>query len=217
MEIVWKGHSFFLISIQKNKEEETKIAIDPFDESLGLPLKEEEADILLISHDHFDHNNKKIIKGDPFIIKAPGEYEFKDIYIEGIEGFHDNKKGKERGKVTIFTIEGEEIKICHLSDLGQKELTDEQLERIGEIDILMIPVGGTFTISSKEAVNIISQIEPKIVIPMHYFLPKMKIKLEKLENFLKEIGLKEAEKLKVLKIKKKNLPSETKVIILKPN
>lgn len=217
MEIIWRGHSFFSILVEKNKEERTKILIDPFDESVGLPQREEEGDILIISHNHPDHNNTKIVKGDPFLIKGPGEYELKGVYIEGIEGFHDNKKGKERGKINIFTIEGEEMKICHLSDLGQKELTDSQLEMIGDVDILMIPVGGRFTISSKEAPDIIYQIEPKIVIPMHYFLPKMKIKLERVENFLKEMGLEKIEALKSLKIKKRNLPLEMKVILLKPN
>lgn len=215
MEIFWRGHSCFSILIKQNKKENIKIVIDPFDESIGLPLREEEADILLISHDHPDHNNAKIIKGEPFKIEGPGEYEIKGIYIEGIEAFHDNKKGKERGKVTIFTIEGEQIRLCHLSDIGQKELTDQQLEKIGEVDILMVPVGGIYTISPKEAVDIISQIEPKIVIPMHYFLPKMKIKLEKVDKFLKEMGIEEPERLKSLKIKQKDLPSETKVVLLK--
>ncbi len=215
MEIFWRGHSCFSILIKQNKEENIKIVIDPFDESIGLPLREEEADILLISHNHPDHNNTKIIKDEPFKIEGPGEYEIKGIYIEGIEAFHDNKKGKERGKVTIFTIEGEQIRLCHLSDIGQKELTDQQLEKIGEVDILMVPVGGIYTISPKEAVDIISQIEPKIVIPMHYFLPKMKIKLEKVDKFLKEMRIEEPERLKSLKIKQKDLPSETKVVLLK--
>lgn len=214
MEITWLGHAFFKIKTEPKKGEEVTVAIDPYDFSIGLKAKSFPADILLISHEHYDHNNRKLIEGNPFVVSGPGEYEVKGVYIEGIEGYHDEKKGAERGKITMYTIESEGIKICHLSDLGQKELTDYQLERIGEVDILMIPVGGTYTISHKEAPDIISQIEPKIVIPMHYAFPELKLKLEDVGKFLKEMGIKEPERLKKLKIKKKDLPPETKIILL---
>ena len=218
MQVIWKGQSFFQILIQRGKESVVKIAIDPYDEQIGLKPPTLEADILLISHSHYNHNNIKAVSGNPFIIEGPGEYEIKGIFIQGISSFHDNVQGKERGENTIYTLESEGIKICHLGDLGQKELTDEQLEKIGAVDILMIPVGGVYTISAKEATKIISQIEPKIVIPMHYHIPKLKIKLEGLDKFLKMMGVKAPEVSKKLSISQRNLPSEgMKIIVLKPS
>lgn len=214
MEITWFGHAFFKIKTKPKKDEEVTIAIDPYDLSIGLTSKSFPADILLITHEHYDHNNQKLIEGNPFLISGPGEYDVKGVYIEGIEGYHDDKKGSERGKITMYTIESEGLRVCHLSDLGQKELADYQLERIGDVDILLIPVGGIYTISHKEAPSIISQIEPKIVIPMHYALPGLRIKLDGVDKFLKEMGIKEPERLKRLKIKKKDLPQETKIILL---
>jgi L-ascorbate metabolism protein UlaG (beta-lactamase superfamily) len=216
MQIIWHGHSFFQILIPR-KETSVKITIDPYDEQIGLKPPSLEADILLITHNHHDHNNIKAIKGTPFLISGPGEYEIKGVFIQGIFSFHDNAQGKERGENTIYTLESEGIKVCHLGDLGQKELTDEQLEKIGNVDILMIPIGGVYTISAKEATKVISQIEPKIVIPMHYQIPKLKIKLESLDKFLKMMGIKSPEVSKKISISQKNLPTEgMKVIILKP-
>jgi len=137
------------------------------------------------------------------------------VFIEGIPAFHDDKEGKERGLDTIYTIEAEEMRICHLGDFGQKELTPEQLEKIGDIDILMIPVGGVFTIDAKEASKVIAQIEPRIVIPMHYSVPKLKIKLDGIEPFLKEMGRKSVEPQEKLLVKKKDLiEEETKIVVL---
>lgn len=216
MQISWFGQSFFQIIAVRGKEGEIKIIIDPFNEALGLKIPSLEGDVLLSTHDHSDHNNTKAVQGSPFLITGPGEYEIKDVFIQGIPAWHDNSQGGERGKVTIYTILAEEIKICHLGDLGQRELTDEQLEEIGEIDILMIPVGGIYTISAKEAAKVISQIEPKIVIPMHYQLPKMKVKLEVLDKFLKIMGIRTPETFKKFSIKKKNFPQEgMKIIVLR--
>jgi L-ascorbate metabolism protein UlaG (beta-lactamase superfamily) len=217
MQIFWKGHSCFQILANVSKGNQVKIVIDPFSEKIGLKLPKLEADVLLISHSHYDHNNKKGVLGNPFLIEGPGEYEVKGVYIEGIPSFHDQKEGEERGRNTIYTIEAEGIKICHLGDFGQKKLTDEQLERMGEIDVLMIPIGGVYTISAKEAIEILVQVEPKITIPMHYSLPKLKIKLDGLEKFLKLLGIKKIEPMPKLSIKKRELsPEEAKIVVLKP-
>ncbi len=186
--INWAGQSCFQISVSNSRDHIADIVIDPFDESIGLKVPNFSADILLVTHSHYDHNNVKAIKGDPFLIDGPGEYEVKEVFIKGVSSFHDDSEGKERGRNIIYTISAEGLVFCHLGDLGQKQLTDEQLEKIGNIDILMIPVGGQFTISSQEAQRIISQIEPKIVIPMHYELPKLKIKLDSVDKFLKIMG-----------------------------
>jgi len=217
MKIIWHGQSLFEIVTQSKQNGEMKIVIDPFDNSLGLKIPKLEADVLLVTHDHYDHANIKAVSGNPFVINSPGEYEVKGVYIKGISAFHDDVSGKKRGRVTIFTIETEEIKVCHLSDFGQKELTEQQLEEIGEVNILMIPVGGIYTVEAKEASGIINQIEPQIVIPMHYKIPKLKIKLEELDKFLKVMGMKNPENLNKLSIKRKDLIDEkTKVIVLSP-
>ncbi len=256
MQIFWKGQSCFQIITQTGKNNQVYLVTDPFNETIGLRVPKLEADILLISHSHIDHNNKKAVSSPvpgqiPFLIEGPGEYEIKSVFIQGIHllgaakpslagdetksqrPWHDEKEGKERGENTIYTIEAEDLKLCHLGDFGQKELSDEQLEKIGDIDILMIPVGGVYTIDSKGAAKIISQIEPKIVIPMHYQiperqrrvemkrqlhrLPKLKVKLEGIDKFLKAMGTKSTEPQNKLSIKKKDLSSEgLKIVVLKP-
>lgn len=217
MQIIWRGQSCFQILTSQGKDTQISLVIDPFGNSLGLRVPEFSADIALITHDHDDHNNLGAVKGNPFIIDGPGEYEIKGVYIQGIPAFHDKNFGKEKGRVTIYTIESEEMRICHMGDFGQKELFSEQLEDIGEVDVLLIPIGGNYTIGSQEASKIISQIEPKIVVPMHYSLPKLKIKLEGVEKFLKAMGKKMPEPLPKLTVKKKDLSSEeTSIVILKP-
>jgi len=220
MHIIWHGQSCFQIIIARNKGEQASLLIDPFESSIGLRAPSLSADILLISHSHPDHSNKKAVRNTPFLIEGPGEYEIKEVFVQGIASFHDDKEGKERGLNTMYTIEAEEMKLCHLGSLGQKELSDDQLEKIGDIDILMIPVGGADTISAKEAAKIISEIEPRIVIPMHYHLPSLKMpasdKLDGVDKFLKEMGRKSTETQPKLLIKKKDLPEETKIVVLKP-
>lgn len=218
MHIIWHGQSCFQILTSRGKDEQISIVIDPFSEEIGLRIPKLEANILIVTHDHADHNNTKSVAGNPFLISGPGEYEIKDTHIQGISSFHDDSSGKERGGNTIYTIEMEELKLCHLGDLGQKELTPEQLEEIGNVDILMLPVGGVYTIDSKQAAKIISQIEPKIIVPMHYQIPKLKLKLDGVDKFLKVIGAKSAESQPKLLIKKKDLPpeGEMKIIVLQP-
>lgn len=216
MQIVWHCQSLFQITTNPQKNSQVKIVIDPFNKSIGLRVPRLEADILLMTHQHHDHNNVKAVSGNPFLIEGPGEYDVKNIFIQGISSFHDNSQGKERGENTIYVIESEGIRLCHLGDLGQAELTEEQLEKIGETDILMIPAGGTYTISAKEAPKIMSQLEPKIIIPMHYAIPNLKTKLDSLSKFLKTFGIKSLTPIKKLTIKKRDIsPDEPKIIVLR--
>ena len=217
MNIFWHGQSCFQIIVSQTKGEQAKIVIDPFSEEIGLKVPKLEAEILLISHNHQDHNNVKAVAGSPFLIEGPGEYEIKEIFIQGIPAFHDEEGGKQRGENTIYAIEAEGMRLCHLGDLGEIELSPEQLEKIGDIDILLIPVGGVYTIDAKIAAKIISQIEPRIVIPMHYYIPKLKIKLDGVDKFLREMGKKSLEPQPKLLIKKKDLPQDgTKIVVLEP-
>jgi len=225
MQIIWKGQACFYITTFRGKQDQVKILIDPFEDSLGLKLSPQEADIVLVTHGHSDHNNVKIAEsvrrdgGNPFIIDSPGEYEVKSVFVQGITTFHDDFEGKERGLNTIYTITTEGITLCHMGDFGQKELTPEQVEKIGQVHILMIPVGGTYTINGKEAGRIISQIEPKIIIPMHYALPKLKIKLAPVEEFLHAMGKKGLESQAKLAVKAKDVAGEkeeAEIIVLQP-
>lgn len=217
MHIIWHGQSCFEIIASHKIGEQVKIVIDPFSEEIGLNLPKLEPEILLITHSHYDHNNVKAVGSSPFLIEGPGEYEIKDVFIQGIPSYHDEKEGKERGQNTIYTIEAEEMRLCHLGDFGETELTSEQLEKIGDVDILMVPVGGIYTLDVKGAAKVISQIEPRIVIPMHYYLPKLKVKIGGLDAFLKEMGQKSVEPQPKLLIKKKDLTAEeTKIVVLQP-
>lgn len=206
--LTWAGQSCFQISVSNGKDHEAVIVIDPFDEKIGLKVPSFSADILLVSHAHHDHNNVAVIKGESFLIENPGEYEVKGVFVQGIDSFHDDSEGKQRGKNTIYTIEAEDMRFCHLGDFGQKQLTDEQLEKIGKVDILMIPVGGTFTLDGHEAAKVIGQIEPKVVVPMHYALPKLKVEIDGVEKFLKAMGKKDVAEQDKLTIKHSALPKE---------
>ena len=217
MQIIWRGQSFFEISAKGQNSEPVRIAIDPFGDDLGLKVPKIEADILLITHQHSDHNNRAAVLGKPFVIDSPGEYELKGVFIKGIRAFHDSQEGKERGQVVIFKIEAEGMKLCHLSDFGQKELSDEQLEAVGEVDVLMTPVASKHSLDAKGASNIISQIEPRIVIPMHYKIPNLKIDLDGVDKFLKQMGEQDIKPEKKLKLSLRDLPQEeTKIIVLEP-
>lgn len=211
MDIIWYGQACF-----KLKTKEVAVLCDPYDFSIGIkPDKAWEADIVTISHNHYDHNNIQAVLGNPFVIDSPGEYEIKGISIFGFQTFHDNKKGLERGQNTIFVFDIEGIRVAHLGDLGHS-LSEEILEQMNGIDILLIPVGGVYTLSLKEALEVISDVEPKIIIPMHYKVPGLNLDIRSLDEFAKEVGLTGKEAIDKLSINKKTLPEEEEIIILKP-
>jgi len=215
MNITWHGQSLFQIIASPQKGSLVKMVIDPYDKELGLRMPKLEADIVLATHDHHDHNNIKDVSGSPFVIESPGEYDVKNVFVQGITSYHDENQGKDRGRNTIYAIETENIRICHLGDLGQKELTEDQVEAIGNVDILMMPVGGTYTISGQQAIKIMSQLEPSITIPMHYALPGLKLKLAPVNDFLKALGVKSVEPVKKLSVKKKDInPEEAKIVVM---
>ena len=203
------GHSCFRIEAK-----EGSILIDPFSKDIGLRPPKIKDNLVLVSHHHDDHDNVREAGPEVFIIDGPGEYEKQGVSIRGIKSFHDKSGGKERGNNTIYVIKAEDMTICHMGDFGQEKLEDSQLEEIGDVDILMIPIGGKYTIDYKEAAGVVSQIEPKIVVPMHYKVKDLKLEIDGPDKFLKEIGL-TPEKVDKLKIAKKTLPiEETKLVVL---
>ncbi|KKQ62048.1 MAG: Zn-dependent hydrolase of the beta-lactamase fold-like protein [Parcubacteria group bacterium GW2011_GWE2_38_18] len=211
MYITWLGQSCFKLQDKAGSDAVTLVT-DPFDSSIGLRMPKVEANILTVSHEHKDHNNLEAVKGNPYIIDAPGEYEIKDVAIEGVEVFHDEKDGKERGNVVAYRIDMDDIKIVHLGDLGHT-LSSKQLEVLAGVDILLIPVGGKYTIDAKKAVEVVSQIEPRIVIPMHYKVDGLKEDIEGVEKFIKELGVKPRMEEK-LKISKRDLPQDDMELVI---
>ena len=202
MTISWYGQSCFRL-----EGKDVSVLIDPFSKDLGLKTPRLNDNIFLLTHEHFDHNNLEGVSPEAFVIRGPGEYETKGIFVHGISSFHDNMEGKERGLNTIYVVNFEDMNICHLGDLGQTKLTEEQVEAIGNIDILMLPVGGNYTVDGQQAAEIVSQIEPKVIIPMHYKIDGLKVDLDDNKKFLKSVGL-QPEKVDVFKINRKSLPQE---------
>jgi L-ascorbate metabolism protein UlaG (beta-lactamase superfamily) len=212
MEIKYLGHASFLI-----KTKTAKVVTDPYDPSIGLKFPKVEAEIITISHQHFDHNRANLVLGNGIIFDMPGEYERLGVKISGFSFYHDKNKGKERGENILFKIESEGISLLHCGDLGDVP-DDNFLEAVGDIDILLVPVGGFYTIGPDEALELIKKIEPSIVIPMHFNHPKLKQesfgKLFSLDDFLKKAGAQNEAPIPKLSIKKEELRDEMKVVVL---
>ena len=147
--ITWLGHSFF-----KLQAGDVTVAIDPYDASTGLKPPRFNADLLLITHEHHDHNNRSTIMGQPFEVASPGEYEVKGCTVYGINGSHDAKEGGLGGIITMYRVEIEGIRLAHLGDIGQEQLTEKQLEVLDGVDVLFIPVGGKYTVNGSQAAGL---------------------------------------------------------------
>lgn len=177
LEITWFGQSMFLISGGG-----LRIVCDPASPQTGYNYSPVEADIVLISHDHFDHNYVSGIAGNPQVINSSGTHSFRDIEIAGLSSFHDTKGGRERGTNIIYRWNQAGFSLAHLGDLGEYP-SNEMVEKLAGLDIVMMPVGGVFTIDGAQAARLAGEIKPRILIPMHYGTPSCKIPLEKLQEF----------------------------------
>lgn len=231
MEITYLNHSSFLLKTKVNGEI-VKIVFDPFDDSIGIKFKKTEADIVLISHLHQDHSNVGSVvglenydikdesfgslDGKPYVIHSAGEFEVKGVHIKGIKCFHDSKNGVERGENIIYVIQSEGLHVCHLGDLGHI-LSEEQVEQIGSVDLLLVPSGGVYTLSCEDAFEVVNQIEPGFVIPMHFKSPKHSEAfkdLQVLDDFLKVAGYHNGAPKDSFTVQKGG--EETEVVVLSP-
>ncbi|MCL4385509.1 MAG: MBL fold metallo-hydrolase [Actinobacteria bacterium] len=210
IEVSYYGQSLFVIKSSSN----IKIGIDPYNKFVKPDLPDITVDIALITHNHPDHSNISLFKGNPTVIKKPGLYYINNINIEGIQVFHDNLKGFLRGKNIVFKFEVDSIIFAHLGDIGHIP-SDIVINKLLDVDILMIPVGGKFTIDYKKASEIISNFNPRIVIPMHYRTKDSKFKFpDTIDNFLSLYpDYKNMEN--TVRINKENLPEKTEIWVLK--
>ena len=213
MDITSLGHASFRI-----RGKTATVITDPYDPTLvGMKFpKHVEADIVTVSHEHADHSSVREVEGNPFIIKGSGEYEVSGVGVVGLSAFHDDQKGTVRGRNTIYRIEIDGVAIVHLGDLGHT-LSTTEIDELDGVNILMTPVGGVYSLDPAQAVAVVNEIEPEIVIPMHYGRPELNQKafggLSPLSAFLKEIG-KEAVPQPKLTVTRDKLPAEMQVIVL---
>ena len=208
MEITWLGHSCFRI-----RGREATIVTDPCPPASGYNIGKPTADIVTLSHNHDNHAYVKAIAGTPVVINRPGEYEIHGAFVTGIGTYHDDKKGAERGANVSFVLEMEDVRVCHLGDLGHTPSPD-QVEEMSGVGVLLIPVGGNTTIDGAMAAEVVNIIEPRIVIPMHYRTEVTKDDLAPLDRFLKELGANKMEPQPKLTVSRSSLPHETQVMLL---
>lgn len=209
MKIKWLGHACFLITTDSG----IRIVTDPFDETVGYPVPAVEADIVTRSHDHFDHNHVEAVRGDFQLINGVGSFYVSDVHITGIKTYHDEVMGQKRGQNVVYVIEADDMRICHLGDLGHL-LDDKTVGEIGPVDILFIPVGGTYTIDAEEAVKVAAQLNPRLIIPMHFKTPVMNFPITGVELFLDKMGAGERVGSNELSVSRQDLADGTQVKVL---
>lgn len=207
MQIKWLGHACFLIATREG----IKLLTDPYDESIGYPLPPVSPDVVTVSHQHFDHNAVGACKGQPAVVEGSGTRQVKGITIRGVATFHDKKQGAQRGPNTVFVIETDGLRICHLGDLGHL-LDAAKLREIGPVDVLLTPVGGTYTIDADEAAALVKEMKPRIVVPMHYRTERLKINIAPVDGFLKRFTRVEQQSL--LEVTPEKLPPATSIVVL---
>lgn len=215
MDISWLGHSCFQL-----RGKNVTLITDPFSPQPAptqgnLPrLGKVNASIVTVSHNHAGHNYVAGVGGNPYVVHGPGEYEISDVLITGVAAYHDNKRGQEYGRNTIYIIHMDDLAICHLGDLGHI-LQEEQLEEVADADVLLVPIGGNRTIDATQAAEVISQVEPRIVIPMHYAFTGSEGQTP-LGKFRREMGIETLDAQPKLTVNRNTLPAETQIVLLSP-
>lgn len=212
MKVKWLGHASFLIT----SEDGTRIITDPYATGMGISYGDikEHADVVTVSHEHGDHNNAAAVSGNPEVVKEAGVHEAKGIRFNGIASYHDEAEGSQRGPNTIFCFAVDGISLCHLGDLGH-QLSAAQAAEIGDVDVLMTPVGGFFTIDAAVASDIVEKLQPRVVIPMHYSTEKCAYPIAGVDDFLKGKANVNRMDASEAEFTKKDLPSSTEIVVLK--
>lgn len=210
--------TYFGLSSFRLRGKNATVVCDPFKpEMVGLKFPKTKADIVTVSHDHDDHNAVDRVEEGAFVVRGPGEYEIKGVVIEGFSTYHDEEQGAQRGKNTIYHMQIEGVNVLHLGDLGHM-LSSELMEAIPRVDVLMTPVGGHYSLDAATAVKLINELEPAIVIPMHYHTPGLNQEafgvLAPLDMFLKEMGKEAVAPTNKLSVKAGKLPLETEVVVM---
>jgi len=214
MKVKWLGHACFLLV----SEEGLRIITDPYivDQNLSYSPIREIADIVVVSHDHDDHNNVSAVQGKPEVLKGSGLRTAKGVQFGGVATYHDTTQGKQRGTNTVFCFSLDGIKLCHLGDLGHL-LSQAQVDEVGTVDILFIPVGGLYTIDAAGASQVCDQLKPKVVIPMHFRTPQCTYPIAGVDNFLRgKKNVKRADSNEI-EFRPEDLPTATEIVILKPS
>jgi L-ascorbate metabolism protein UlaG (beta-lactamase superfamily) len=208
LDVTWLGQSCFRL-----RGKNAAVVTDPFPPQLGPRLKLE-GSLVTVSHGHDNHNHVQAVKTDR-VIEEPGEYEVAGVTVRGLPTFHDGSQGSEHGRNTVFVIELDDVRVCHLGDLGHA-LDDRALEVIGNVDVLLVPVGGGQTLDGAKAAEVVRQVEPRYVVPMHFGHPSLRTELAPVDRFLKEMGVAEAESQTRLQVQASAADTETKVVVLEP-
>lgn len=208
MDLTWLGHACF-----RMRGREGVVLTDPPDPRSGNAIPKTEAHLVTISHDDPGHSSLKSVGGEPVILSGPGEYEVREILVTGVGTWHDDEKGAKRGRNTVFTIRLDDLSICHLGDLGHS-LAPEALERIGDVDIVLVPIGGHETnLAAATAAEVVHQLDPKVVVPMSYDPDNLK-KDSPYERLLHELGVKELTPVPKLSVTRSSLPENIQVVAL---
>jgi len=210
MEITWYGHSCFRLT-ERNY---VTVVTDPFDsKSVGYDPLKLKAEIVTISHDAPGHNFSDAVKGTTHVLTGAGEFEIGGVFITAVQIDGSVKKSKDKVRNTVYVFDYDGITVAHLGDLQQIP-TQSEVELLGTVNVALIPVGGGNSLNAAKAAEVVSMLEPNIVVPMHYATPDSKIKLDELNKFLKEMGLGKQEAQPALKVTRTSLPSETRVVVL---
>jgi L-ascorbate metabolism protein UlaG (beta-lactamase superfamily) len=208
MDLTWLGHACF-----RMRGREGIVLTDPPDPKSGHAIPRTEAAVVTISHDHAGHSSLRSVGGEPVVLRGPGEYEVREVLVTGVGTYHDDEKGSARGANTVFSIRLDDLLICHLGDLGHA-LPSADLERLGDIDIALVPISGADTnLSAAKAAEIIHQLEPKVVVPMSYD-PDVNKKDTPYERLLHELGVKDLEVVPKLSVSRSSLPENIQVVAL---
>jgi L-ascorbate metabolism protein UlaG (beta-lactamase superfamily) len=210
VDITWFGHACFRI-----REDGVTIVADPYSKEIGYALPRVRADVITLSHAHEGHSYAQGTRGRPRVLRSPGEYEVGGVFMTAVPTFHDDLAGRERGQNLGFLYDFQDLTACHLGDLGHG-LNQAQLEALDGVNVLMIPVGGGATLSPSAAVELVAEIEPNIVIPMHYRLPGLARDLAPVSRFLKAMGVSPPAPQPSLRVRPGGLSEETQVVLLEP-